>query len=319
MHIIQSLTSLVLICGIYEAVSSSPQTLNDYLLTKAIPVKEHNRELGYFWNKNKSGTTSETTYQYDDDFYTLENQFQFKGYSLHYERCAKVQRFSPDAVLEGDYSSMITDNIVTLRLCPKSICYSASRNGCISGYGEYAIDLNDYITAIAKYEIEKEERFCEFCAVCNYDSNTAASSSSAHSYYNNGQRDLGSSYFKSKDGTTRMYSSGTCYTYMSQCQSQCSSYYSGTSAYTNYLNYIGCQKVQSQDGKYFWVSPTCDTTYNKVTLGVYYDNQCQVDASASISVDYILSNSFDSDTLASITKVTCTECEESVSNLFQGI
>jgi hypothetical protein len=52
-----------------------------------------------------------------------------------------------------------------------------------------------------------------------------------------------------------------------------------------------------------------------VTLGVYYDNQCEVDASDSISIKYLLSNSIDLDSFASMAKITCAECEESVSYL----
>lgn len=323
MHTIPSFKALLLVSGMSHIMASSQKSLHEHLLTKATPMNGNNRGLGYFnfWNNNNSNGTGSgsnyrtKTYQYDDDFYNLDDIFDFNGYSLHYGKCAKVQRFSPYAVQQGEYSSMVTDNIVILRLCPKSSCRSSSKYGCSSGYGEYAIDLNDYITAIAKYENDKEQKFCEFCSACGYDSASAAAYSSSQSTSSYGQRHLGNSYFQSKDGTSRLYSSSTCYTYSNQCESQCSSYYSKFGEYKNYLNYIGCQKVQSQDGRSFWVSPTCDTSYNKVTLGVYYDNQCEVDASDSISIKYLLSNSIDLDSFASMAKITCAECEESVSYL----
>lgn len=332
MHAIQSLKAVLLISGTYNAVASSPKTLNDHLLAKATPVKGYNRDLSYFnfrsWNKSnqntnttRSGYYQSNSYTYDDDFYNLEHQFEFKGYSLHYAKCAKVQRFSPDAVQQGEYSSMATDNIVILRLCPKGSCNSSSKYGCSSGYGEYAIDLNDYMTAIVKYENEKEQRLCEFCDNCNFGSSNAVASSTAQSYSYadddtsaNGQRNLGSSYFTSKDGTIRLFDKNTCYAYSNKCKNQCASDYSSSGQYKNYMNYIGCQKVSAQDGKDYWVSPTCNTSYNQVSLGVYYDNQCEVDASDSISVDYLLSDSYDSSSFGSMAKITCTDCSENVSN-----
>lgn len=272
--------------------------LNHFLLSKATPVNfaekiigglEYTSDQNYsnrklsWWNfggssgSSTSGSSGSSTsssggsetygddtndasvFQYDDDFYLVENSLSFKGYSLQYAKCAKVQRFSPYAVQKGEYSSMVSDDLVILRLCPKSSCNSSSKYGCSSGYGEYAIDVNDYMKAVVKYEHEKEQSFCEFCDAC---SNISSSSSKSYktdddSYYgdngSNTRRDL-SSTFQAKDGSTRLYDSSSCSNYSSKCKSACSSYYSNSGQYKNYLNYIGCQKVKTQSGSTYWVS-----------------------------------------------------------------
>ena len=222
---------------------------------------------------------------FEDDYFDRSNSYSFNSYSLKFATCQKVQRFSIDAVQRGEYSSMVTDDIVVLRLCPSRSCSTKAQYGCSSGYGEYALTASQYMTIIMKYEFAKKERFCSFCSDC------------------------GSSYNK--------YNSNTCYTYSNQCQNTCTNnnYYNNNDddgSIDNYLKYTSCEKMQ-YNGNYYWVKPNCDTD-GKVGMGIYYDNYCEQYAGDEIDVSNYLSSDFNSDLFSAAQAIDCIECSESVSS-----
>merc|ERR1712187_339477 len=62
---------------------------------------------------------------------------------------------------------MITDDIVILRLCPRRRCSSSFKYGCSSGYGEYAMDLVDYLKINMRYQYDRVMNLCNFCQKCS--------------------------------------------------------------------------------------------------------------------------------------------------------
>ncbi len=298
--------------------------LNDLLIDKAIPLEEyersviasggepflHNLERDLENNNDDNGAA---------DYFSYNKLITFSGYALKYATCQKVQRFSVEAIESGEYSSMVTDNIVILRLCPKKSCSSSSQFGCSSGFGEYAMDVSDYMKIMMRYQQHKEKNFCAFCEDCasenSYygytDDNYNASSSSSSKFYK-----------YSSNGNLQIYDSNTCYTYSNQCKSvanSCDSYYaygddgksSSSIDYLKYLDYFGCQKING-----YWVSPQCDTKYNSIKMGVYYDNNCNQDAgSDGVDVTQFLDSDFDNTIFTYATNVGCVDCQTSVSAL----
>jgi hypothetical protein len=227
---------------------------------------------------------------HDDDYFNKDEMNSFQGYSLKYATCQKVQRFSVDAITRGEYSSMVSDDIVVLRLCPSKSCSAYAQYGCSSGYGEYALTASDYMTIVMKYQAAKTESFCKFCNSCAgyYDDNTFAT-----------------------------YNSNTCYTYSNECQSALSSCGSGdddgvaNNIYTQYLDYMNCEKVDYNDnGVYYWVAPYCDSS-SKVSMGIYYDNYCEQYAGNEVNVAKYLNH--DTEVFAEAQEIECLDCSESVS------
>lgn len=103
----------------------------------------------------------------DDDYYNNYG-VDFYGFSLKYAKCQTVQRFSEDAIKNGEYSAMVKDDIVVLRLCPTNQCNSNREYGCHYNYVEYGIDIIDYVKIMLKYTIDKREKMCNFCQTCGY-------------------------------------------------------------------------------------------------------------------------------------------------------
>ena len=300
--------------------------LNDSLLEKAMPLEQYERQViasGGEPFRHKLGLGSDQAltdkrdlensyyagddsmnYSYgSDDYFKIENILNFNGYALKYATCQKVQRYSVNAVQRGDYSSMATDDIVILRLCPKHSCYANSQYGCSSGYGEYAIDVSQYMTILMKYQADKEKRLCDFCYGCaenatssaNYDDDLYANQTYSNAYQSS--------------------SSNACYSFSSQCNnvlSSCNADDDSNSSsvdYTAYQDYFGCQENND-----YWVSPHCDPRSYTIEMGVFFDKYCDLDAGDSISVSDFLGDDFDSDAFVSAQEdVSCLDCSSSVS------
>ena len=258
------------------------KTLNELLLSKATPASDV--------SPGKRRLSDDDGSNEDDDYFN-ENLIAFDGYSLKYATCQKVQRFSSNAVKRGEYSSMVTDDIVILRLCPKQSCSSSSRNGCSSGYGEYAIDVTEYMTIMMKYHTDKQKRFCGFCDSCDFDNGNDGYSS---------------------------YSANKCQTYADECQNTCYSdddQYDNYGNYMKYAQYLSCEKVQ--DGQYynnyFYAKPHCDTTTNKIKMGLYYDGHCTQAAGDDFDLSTFLGGFFEEDAFEYSQDISCIDCSSSVS------
>jgi len=151
------------------------QNVEDELLTMAMPIEEYNSQLKALGVDLPTAAASEGamedfTRMLDedgDDYYMNENaMYSFSGYSLKYAKCQPIQQFSADALEAGEYSPMVTQDIVILRLCPYKSCSSSRQYGCHYNYAEYAIGLYDYIRIMLRYRANKKEKLCEWCADC---------------------------------------------------------------------------------------------------------------------------------------------------------
>lgn len=129
-------------------------------------------------------------------------------YSLSYHRCAEVRQFDDEIAAQEDTTSVFTTkHFAVFRFCPEATCMgykqdfssmtSAERaaweaaqaaveanqdgvwiedreivgargSGCQSNYGEYMIELQDYLEIMNEYRSERFEQYCTYCQKCMY-------------------------------------------------------------------------------------------------------------------------------------------------------
>lgn len=151
-------------------IKATKKSLEQELLAKAIPLDDYRANLrarGYDIVQD-SRRLDQAGDMGADDYYLNENyMYSFKGYSLKYAACQPVQKFSEEAVSAGEYTPMITDDIVILRLCPSSSCSSNRAFGCLYNYAEYAVAVNDYVRIMLRYKMDKQEELCNWCDSCS--------------------------------------------------------------------------------------------------------------------------------------------------------
>lgn len=296
MNPIRTLIPLLIVSSLILLVQGThlhEPTLNELLLSKARPTSDTKLERRGNESSGRRRKLSDDDGSNKDDDYFNSNDIAFDGYSLKYATCQKVQRFSSNAVKRGEYSSMVTDDIVILRLCPNQSCSESSRYGCSSGYGEYAIDVTDYMTIMMKYHADKQSSFCNFCDSCD---------------------------FQNDDGGYNAYSSNTCQNYADECQETCFSdddAYYGDSNYMKYAQYLSCEKVQDAQyyNSYFYAKPHCDPSTNKIQMGLFYDGHCTQSAGDDFDLSTYIGGFFEEDAFEYAQDISCVDCSSSVSSL----
>mmetsp|Transcript_37880 Transcript_37880/g.43262 ORF Transcript_37880/g.43262 Transcript_37880/m.43262 type:complete len:536 (-) Transcript_37880:205-1812(-) len=173
------LLSILLLLNSVVVVSSSianefSNALREELLAKATilsnklePKQQHKHHYRSLEEAEEEEEEESEDNENGDDYY-VSNQIDFDGFSLKYAKCQTVQRFSEDAIKNGEYSAMVKDDIVVLRLCPTNQCNSNKNYGCHYNYIEYGIDITEYVRVMLKYTIDKREKMCNFCNECGY-------------------------------------------------------------------------------------------------------------------------------------------------------
>jgi len=330
--------AIVIFLGIGPAIAmsgtatsslSSSASLQDALLEKAVKLNTYTdkRKLEDYYapdgddagDDGDGGDGGDNNEEDEDDTYFNNKDSNFQGYSMKFATCQKVQRFSTDAIQRGDYSPMLIDNIVVLRLCPKRSCSATAQYGCSSGYGEYAIDVSDYVRIMMYYKDHKQTNFCAFCTACAaYGYYYAANNDNAYytanddtddKYYNQANDD------SNDDNNIQGFDKDTCYHYSQRCTNVAATCQSDDDAtgeidYMAYIDYVGCQEIEGNDGSSYYMSPQCDSDTEKIAMGVFYDEYCSQSAGDSVNAEDLTGVAFE-DVMASTEELECVSCATS--------
>lgn len=198
------------------------------------------------------------------------------GYSLKFTKCQFVKAYSQDLAEEGANSVLATQRFVIFRLCPSKSC-----NSCNSKYGEYAIDMNDYLGFTVEYRQQEQEEMCNTCKEnCYYDAGDDGAN-----------QQEAEEEAAADDGARRIRrhlaqsSSSTCTTCISACnkiENMEANYY------IDATNFINCQQIREDNGYgALYAGPMCASYGTKIKIGVFTDDNCMyLDTSKDVE-DYL--------------------------------
>ncbi len=341
---------------------SKDQLRNDALLAKSVPLDEYRDSLRarglhlpmdqdrrlenanyytyngkyYYYSKYKAqqAQNNDNAQADTDDYYV--DSYSFTGYSLKYAKCQPVQRFSEAAVQAGEYSPMVVNDIVILRLCPSSYCSSTRAYGCYYDFAEYAIELTDYIRIMLRYKTDRESQLCDWCQACSERRERRRTSQKYYYYSSNGGASSSNYYGAAYDDSTGDDSAGDdavadeaemsndCTGYDTYCVGADGTAVCGDGngdgdaaedtylTADGYLNIIDCTQVS---GGYF-IRPRCDGYTEAISMGIFHDKFCSHYAGDQVNIedlnmgiDQSYFQEFGSD-------AGCLDCSESVSLLF---
>lgn len=103
----------------------------------------------------------------DDMWNNADNQTlnaeSFRDFSIKYAGCAALTSFVDS---EDGADPYYNQNFITYRLCPSDTCQSNSWQGCKSTYGEYMMNLQDFLEIQQDFIEEQLEYYCNFCQTC---------------------------------------------------------------------------------------------------------------------------------------------------------
>jgi len=321
--------------------------IQDELLSKAMPLSEYYRQLKSLGVDVPSDALAaegpgahrdrqlENKQNADDYFIDDEDMYSLSGYSMKYAKCQPIQQFSEEALMAGEYSPMVTQDVVVLRLCPYKSCSSSRQYGCHYNYAEYAIGLNEYMQVMLRYRADKKERLCEWCAGCGAnrrleDAEQEEDAQDGGDENNNNQEEEdngeenGEENDDNNNNANNYDENDECYTYSSYCDNY---YYDCAAddeqqeadddnynyiAEEEYYNYLGCTELADKYGGIYFVRPTCDASDSTISMAVFYDEYCSQSASKVTNIaDFQIA--FDEEVFESMYNGTCIDCSESVS------
>merc|ERR1711971_444387 len=86
-----------------------------------------------------------------------DKDVDISGYSLKFQKCQFVKSYDDELAEEEDARTVLaTKHFVVFRLCPSNSCDS-----CNYGYGEYLVDMEEYLEATIEYAQDKQEEKCD--------------------------------------------------------------------------------------------------------------------------------------------------------------
>eukprot|EP00592_Proboscia_alata_P009976 CAMPEP_0194355436 /NCGR_PEP_ID=MMETSP0174-20130528/3344_1 /TAXON_ID=216777 /ORGANISM="Proboscia alata, Strain PI-D3" /LENGTH=579 /DNA_ID=CAMNT_0039124711 /DNA_START=89 /DNA_END=1828 /DNA_ORIENTATION=+ len=141
-------------------LKNARDNLSQAIKSKVRPLASTQRALGADDDGNDD---------YFDDVNQQYNNFQFNvtNYSLKYARCQMIQSYSDEYGQEEFAQTVLKrQTFVVFRFCNTDYCSSNQMFGCDMDYGEYLIDLNDYLGVMQQYNEERKEAYCEYCEEC---------------------------------------------------------------------------------------------------------------------------------------------------------
>jgi len=178
----------------------------------------------------------------------------------------------------------------------------ANGEGCQSNYGEYMVELEDYLSLMSEYHAERFEAYCGTCESCMYDvyqawmkngygANRNLKEQSDSSFlddleseeFKNAHRELG----YNKYNACPEYD--TCHIYQQICNAGLDD---------SITQYFECTQVQKSNGQVAYIGPHCAADGITITLGVYSDEDCGEYIGDRVSIANFLGYELEGDELS---------------------
>lgn len=229
-----------------------------------------------------------------------DDQTWIADMSLKFMGCHHISQWNPDADGADDVR-IESKRLAKFRLCPTNTCNSKSTKGCAKGYGDYIVDMDDFLASYLQNKEEVQEQECEdyLANYCNCDNADDADACAQNCYKNKGMTD--------------------CYEANDDDQGQ------GQQFELN--NYLECAQYEpSNDGRRrmeengddqdmeYYLGTYCSSQGGSVVLGMFTDDACTnfADSNMGRSTYYQYEGTALPYSDSSIVDTACYSCEEPV-------
>lgn len=255
--------------------------------------------------------------------------FDMSQYSIKYAGCQSVLTWSDEQAEDEESETVFTPKrFVVFRLCPTNSCNQYSVNGCSSDFGEYLIQLDDYIDVVSEYYETKYQNYCAYCQPCYQDDDNgrrlnddavanddvaAAANDDAAAVAND------DAAAAANDDAAEANDDGAAEEDAEACDEEnCADsydycYYDDDNVRMDVREFLGCIAVEDDNGNDYYLSPHCSNDGFSVKMGVFSDEDCMNYVGDEISVYDILGFDLDSAGFQGYFPRDCTSCLEAVS------
>lgn len=220
-------------------------------------------------NKARPTSNSQLGRKLDEEEYEID----ISNYSLKFEQCQFVKAYDDEMAEDADYGTVLaTKRFVIFRLCPSDACDS-----CQYDFGEYIVDLEEYLEATVEYQQEMQEEMCDACQNCgNWEENEE-----------NDQDD--------EDERRRALALRKLENYEVDCDScydECMKIENmEDNGYIDATEFLECQMIydpEDDGGVGLYAGPMCASSGSKIKIGVFTDEECNVPDQEKDVDDYLM-------------------------------
>jgi len=197
----------------------------------------------------------------DADAEEEEVEVDLTGYSIKFEKCQFVKAYNDELAEDEDSATVLaTQRFVIFKLC------SGSCSTCNYGYGEYMVDLDEYLEAMVEYQQELQEEMCnaceENCQVEEEEEEEEAEDEEAE------DED------EDNEDRRRKLVDVDCDT----CADECDMYENmNDNGYYDATEFINCQMIYDPEDDAtaaLYAGPMCSSNGSKIKIGVFSDENC---------------------------------------------
>jgi hypothetical protein len=237
------------------------------------------------------------------------------GYSLKFQGCHHISQWNDEAEGEDDVR-IATKRLVRFRLCPTEYCSADSSKGCSSGYGDYIIDMDTYLSAYFEAKSTYQGYKCEYLSnyVCGCDESDDKDGCLWQCYLDHNMQGI---CMQNPYGDDQQRDSFDLETYMScsQAKLQNYAYNQNQNANNNNQNQNNYNNNNYQNGNYY-IGPYCASQGGAIYLGVFVDDTCTTfaDSNAGKTTFYTMTGMQLPYGNANIVDLDCLSCKEPSEN-----
>ena len=249
---------------------------------------------------------------------TTETQVvDLSKYTLKFEECQFVKEYSDDIAISSSYDTVLTtQRFIIFRLCPKEESSSSSEcsyTSCESNYGEYLINMDEYLQATVNYFYQMEQTQCQECQ--EYCSSYYHHNKNQNQHHRQRKRILHQQQQEEKELQLQTWSRSmtttinctscfhTCYNYVNKQQQHRmmmnnnkdnDSSYSSNYEYIDATKYLTCTKIidgnkNGNEGPSIYFGPSCVSSGKKIQIDVFTDRNCllRIENETAVPEDYL--------------------------------
>lgn len=246
--------------------------------------------------------------QYENDISFVSN------YSIKFLGCHHVTQWASEEEMEDqeddqqDEDGEVTLNaangrirskgLVRFRLCPSDSCFDHFGMGCSSNFGEYVVDMNQFLEVYIAWQMEESQYKCQTyrntCYTQCYESTSANCYGTCYKQYgveaslcaqNDGD---GNSYYQQQDGYGNVFS---------------------LEDYLECAEYEVAANGDNEDDLTHYLGPYCANQGGDIRLGFFQDQYCSIASAYQASYFEKMTGIEIPYTKSSIVSTNCMSCE----------
>jgi hypothetical protein len=222
------------------------------------------------------------------------------NYALKYVGCSNIHTYSEELAETYDATTILEMNrFVVLRLCPKESCSNYYEYGCTSGYGDYMIEMGDYLEIMSENYFTDYTEYCETCYHCLHPNadDDGGNAENDNGYY--GWND----YAQDDDAGGNCRYSDVCMNYWTACKDY-------SSQASQLEQYFECSQFYMGDSNAY-LGPHCGSDGKTIGIGVYTDEYCNDYKKDLGEVSSYIGVNLGNDYLKSFHSDNCISCQAS--------